>query len=334
MRRSSIFQLLIVTLLVAASGSAVAQTYGVGVSSSTPDLGKVASAASGDTVFRIAPSTGAITKLSGSGARVSTASSRATVTISCGNDNACNSDDVYIRIGSASVTKRAKALTNFTVSMGTATLKAAATGTDPINFRIGPIGKNSSKTFYVGGDFPIAGDSSGSATGNATASFYVWADDVNPPNGSQSGSGTAVANIFRSISLAKTSDLAFGRIVKPVSGGAVTVALAASDATRTVPAGVAWMNLPVSTRAAYSISGEGGQTVAITVPSTFTMAGPSSSSLTVTTNTFIVGGNSLLSSILGNAGSLNFFVGGSFPISPTTRNGTYSGTFAVTVAYN
>ncbi|MCR5880546.1 DUF4402 domain-containing protein [Phenylobacterium sp. J367] len=303
------------------------------MSSSTPSLGEVASAASGDTVFRIAPSTGAITKQSGNGARVSTGTSRATVTISCGNDNACNNDDVYIRVGAGSVTGRAKALTNFTVSMGTATLKTAASGTNPINFRIGPIGKNSSKTFYVGADFPIGADGTGS-TGNATASFYVWADDVNPPNGSQSGSGTAVATVFRSLSLTKNSDLAFGRIVKPVSGGAVTVGLAAADASKTVPAGVAWLNLPLPTRASFSVSGEGGQTLAITVPSTFTMTGPSASSLTVTTNTFISGGNAQLSSILGNSGSLNFFVGGSFPISPTTRNGTYSGTFAVTVAYN
>ena len=88
MPRLSISQLVIAALLSAASGSAVAQTYGVGVSGSTPNLGEVASGASGLTYFDVSPSTGAITKSSGLGARVSTGTSRATVTISCNNTNA------------------------------------------------------------------------------------------------------------------------------------------------------------------------------------------------------------------------------------------------------
>jgi hypothetical protein len=332
-RRSSISQLLIAALFCALAGSAAAQTYGVGVSGSQPNLGEVASAASGTTVFRVTASTAAVSRLSGAGQRVSFGTTRATVTISCGTPNACNTDDVYIRIGAGSTTGRGRALTNFNVSMGTAVLKSGPTGTNPINFRIGPIGKNSSKTFYVGADFPIAGDESGSGTGAASASFYVWADDVSTPDGSQSGSGTAVATVFRSLAMTKTSDLTFGRIVRPVTGAGGAVSLAASNAARSAPAGVAWLNLPIPTRAAYTVTGEGGQTLAISVPANFTMTGPSGSTVTVTTNSNVVA-TPTLSSILGNAGSYSFFVGGSFPVTPATSNGAYTGSFTVTAAYN
>lgn len=331
--KTSIAQLSIAALLLACAGGAAAQTLGVGVSGSTPNLGKVASAASGNTVFRVAPSTGSITKLSGSGARVTTGTSRATVTVSCGNQNACASTQVNVRIGSGSWSGRGRQLTNFTVSMGTATQAVAPTGTDPINFRIGPVGKNSSKTFYVGADFPIAGDDSGSGTGSASSAFYVWvAAAPNTPNGSISASGTALATAFRSISLAKTADLYFGRIVRPLSGSG-TVGLAASNAAKTYPVGVAWMNLPQATRAAYTVTGEGGQTMSINIPSSFNMTGPLSSTLTVTTNNNLTA-TPTLSSILGNSGTYSFFVGGSFPISSSTQSGVYSGTFTVTVAYN
>lgn len=312
---------------------AAAQTFGVGVTSSTPDLGDVASAASGTTTFRISPSTGTISKLSGSGGRVSTGTSRATVTVTCGNQNACNTDSVNVKIGSGSSTGRAGQMTNFTVAMGTASQTVATSGTNPITFRIGPIGKNASKTFYVGGDVPIVGDGA-TATGAAMASFYVWiAESPTTPTGAISDSGEAVANVFRSISLAKNSDLAFGRIVRPLSGVGGTIALAASNAAKTYPAGVAWMNLPVASRASYTVTGEGGQTMAITIPSSFTMTNADGSSLTVTTNNNL-GVTPTLSSILGNSGTYSFFVGGSFPISPTTDSGAYSGAFTVTVAYN
>jgi hypothetical protein len=334
MRTASITQLLIAAALVFCSTGAAAQTYGVGVSSNTPNLGEVASAASGNTTYRISASSGAISKISGSGARVSIGSSRATVTISCGNSGSCNTKDVNVRIGAGSTSGRGRSLTNFTVAMGTAVLETAPTGTNPISFQIGPIGRNNSKTFYVGADFPIAGDESGLPTGSAYASFYVWVDDApNTPNGSQADSGEAVATVFRSLSVTKTSDLSFGRIVKPVSGAGGAVSLAASNAARSYPAGVAWLNLPVPTRAAYTVTGEGGQTLSIGVPTSFNMTGPAGASLTVTTNSTLAA-SPVLSSILGNAGSLSFFVGGSIPITPTTRNGAYTGAFTVTVAYN
>src|SRR6185436_2552689 len=66
-------------------------------------LGLVATAPSGDTVFRINPASGGVTVQSGAGRRVSTSSARALVTVSCkpdnGGDNACANDNVRVRIG-------------------------------------------------------------------------------------------------------------------------------------------------------------------------------------------------------------------------------------------
>ena len=67
------------------------------------DLGSVASGASGDTVFRINPSTGTVTVQSGSGRRLSTNSVRSEARVICKpsrpDDNACNTENVSIRIG-------------------------------------------------------------------------------------------------------------------------------------------------------------------------------------------------------------------------------------------
>ncbi|WP_374468531.1 DUF4402 domain-containing protein [Phenylobacterium sp.] len=334
MRAASITQLLIAATLVLWGGGAAAQTYGVGVTSNTPNLGRVASAASGNTVFRVNPSSGLVTRVSGSGARIDTGATRATVTISCGSTNACNTDNVNVRIGASGTGGRGRALTNFTVAMGTASLVTAPSGTNPINFRIGPIGKNSSKTFYVGADFPIAGNDSGSASGAAFSAFYVWADDApNTPTGNQADTGEAVATVFRPLAISKISDLSFGRIVKPVSGTGGVVGLAAANSGRSFPPGVTWLNLPAPGRATYTVTGEGGQMLSINIPPSFTMVGPSGSSLTVTTDD-TAPTSPVLSAVSGTGGSYTFYVGGSFPITPTTRNGGYTGTFNVTVSYN
>ena len=58
-----------VLLAALASSPASAQLITiVSVDAGTPNLGTVASAASGDTVFRVAPDTGQVTRLSGAGA--------------------------------------------------------------------------------------------------------------------------------------------------------------------------------------------------------------------------------------------------------------------------
>lgn len=306
-----------------------AQTYGVGTSG--PAFGNVASAASGDTSYTINASTGAVTRNSGSGARVSTGTANATITITCGNTSSCNTKTVNVKVGSnGTISGRAKAITAFTASSGTATV-SALTGTNPITFTLSAIGQNSSKTFKLGTTFIIEGDDGGHAVGSAASGYYVSAvasPNVPPSFGTN---GNLTATVFRSMSMSKTSDLSFGRIVRPVSGSG-SVSLAAANNARS-SSSVVWMTSPASTRAAYTVTGEGGKAISISVPATFVMQNPVGDTITVTTNNNVAV-SPTLSSIAGQTGTYSFFVAGGFPVNSTTAPGAYTGTFTVTAAYN
>ena len=301
------------------------------ISVTPPHLGQVAAAASGNTVFRVDAATGAVTKVSGSGARVSTNSALATVVVSCGTKSGCDRQNINIKIGNIGTPSgRLGSLSNFTVAMGSATLVGSVSGTNPISFTIGPLGKHSSATFYIGMDMTVGGNDSGGATGNATSAFYVYV----APQGHTPISGLtnqATATVFRPISVTKSSDLNFGTIVRPGSGSG-TVTIDADTGVRSFAGGVLATPNNAASRAGYVVSGEGGQAFSITVPPSIVMT-KGASSLTVTT-TATHTGSQVLSSAIGSAGGYGFGVGGSFPVTSTTATGTYTGSFTVTVNYN
>ncbi len=308
--------------------SAQAQAFGIGVTGSSPNLGNIAAAVSGDTVFRVTPS-GEISKLSGDGARVSAGSSTVTVTVTCGNQNDCNSRTLTGTISSVgSPTGRAGSLTNFDVAGQTV---ASESGSNTRTFTFGPIGKNGAKTFTVGMDFPIKGDNSGQSSGPASASFAITLT----PNGkgnTVSTTGAATATVLRSLSLQKTSDLAFGRIVRPSSGSG-TVTVSTSGQRSLSSPDIIGLPTPSTSAASYTVKGEGGRTLSINVPTSVVMTRQGGSDkLTVTTTNTISA--PALSAAMGQQGSYGFSVGGSFPISSTTAPGAYSGVFTVTAAYN
>ena len=302
------------------------------ITASSPNLGKVVSDATGDTAFRVAASGGAISVNSGGGKRVSTGTAITTVTVAC-TGGGCNGNANIQVTNVGTPTLRARALTNFTVAMGTATLVSGPTGTNPVSFTIGGIGNGGTKTFTVGGDFPIAGNDSGLATGSATSRFLV---SIVPATGgtTNTGTGTATASVSRPISLSflPAGGLAFGTAIRP-SAGSGTVTIDGTTGVRTVTGtGAIGTPSPAPARVVYTATGEGGQTISITVPATFPMTS-GANSLTVTT-TATATGSQTLSNALGSAGTFAFGVGGSFPFSTTTARGNYSGTFIVTVAYN
>jgi hypothetical protein len=146
---------------------------------------------------------------------------------------------------------------------------------------------------------------------------------------------TATGTIFQPIQLAKNSDLSFGTVVRPASGSGVVI-IAQADGARTLTgSGFLLATGPnaLAARASYTVTGEGGQTFAITVPANFNMTriGGSETIQVTLTPTATTG---LLSSTLGNTGTTTFGVGGSIPVANTTQSGAYSGTFNVIVAYN
>lgn len=151
---------------------------------------------------------------------------------------------------------------------------------------------------------------------------------------SASTTGTGSITIIRPITIAKTADLAFGTVVRPATGAGTAVVSAAG--ARTVTGGVVALSSGATpAAAAFTVSGEGGQSISVTIPATFSMVnGPDS--LTVTTSNNLTGSAAAqtLSNALGGAGTLGFTVGGSVPIASTTTTGLYSGSFTVSAAYN
>lgn len=316
------------------AASAQAQTFSVSaISAQTPNLGTVVSAASGVTVFTVAPDTGTVTRKSGGGMRITTGSTRAVVTIACGNQGQCNNAAARIRIGPAGTTVgRGRALSNFTVAGGSAQIISGPTGSSPIDFVIGPVGKNSAKTFYVGADVPIAGSDSGSATGAAAAGFYVYvaANPGVPTSGKTSG--LAVATVLRPLSVTRLSDLTFGTVVRPPAGLG-GVGLDPGNGLRSFVNGASGLVNPAPTLARFKVAGEGGRSVSIDTPSTVVMTNSANQSLTAVLVASGAGARTL-SSTKGRAGSLTFAVGGSFALSSTTPAGAYAGTFTVMVNYD
>lgn len=335
-QRANILQLLLaISALLLTSLLAVGDAradWSAGITGSRPNLGNVASGVSGDTVFQVAASTGSISKVSGAGDRVSSGSSLVTVTVACGNVGFCNNDPLDVTVtATGSPTGRARTLTSFTAAPGTGTLtNINGSGTSTLTFTLGAIGKNSSKTFHVGMNFPIAGNDSGLPTGAAQSSFLVT---VQPPGNSPpiNLAGTGVVTVYRALQMSKTSDLNFGRVVRPISGSG-TVAVNALTGLRTLSGAVGGLPIPSPTRASYSLIGEGGRTLSISVPATFDMTGPNGV-LTVTTTTSVFG-TPTLSAILGLEGTYTFHVGGSFPVTDSTPSGLYTGVFNVSVSYN
>lgn len=322
------FALLLIVVMVP---PASAQNYG-SPTFAGGSMGNVASAVTGQTTFRISSSTGVVAVQSGSGGRISTGAAQVTVTVSCGNQAACATDRPIVTINSSgSLVGRAAALTNFTATAGTATFFSGPTGTNPVTITLNPIGQNANKSFTIGFDFPInATGTTGSASSGYTVGITRNGGGV---GGSGSGSSSATANVFRAVTITKTSDIVFGKIVKP-STGTGSVSLTASGVRSVTGTGSFAFASPMPTSATFSVSGEGAQAITVTIPTSFTMTS-GANTLTVTTVS-TGGGVQTLSGTLGNSGSppTAITVGGSFPISSTTPSGTYSGTFNVTVQYN
>ncbi|MFC5344414.1 DUF4402 domain-containing protein [Brevundimonas staleyi] len=151
---------------------------------------------------------------------------------------------------------------------------------------------------------------------------------------SASTTGTGSITIIRPLTITKNADLKFGTVVRPGTGSGTAVVSAAG--VRSVTGGVVGLASGDTPQASqFTVAGEGGQSISVTIPATFTMAN-GSDTLTVTTNNNLTGsaGSQTLSNALGAAGTLVFNVGGTVPVASTTTTGAYTGTFTVSAAYN
>jgi len=297
----------------------------VSVDAAVPDIGTVASATNGDTIFRIAADSGAVTRLSGVGARTSSGTTRGHVTVTCtGSDTCASASDTVTITGFGSPSGRALALTNFTIAAGVnpPTL-GTPTGTGTVSFTVSGIPRDEVRDFYIGADLGIA------ATGNSGAATSGFV--ISLPAGSMNGS--AHANVLRPISLSKVSDLSFGSIAAPSSGTATVTFSAVDAALEVTGAGARALSGTSATLAQYTVTGEGGQSFSIdmNVETPVMLNGPGSLSVMLNSN---ADASPVLSGSAGAEGSYSFRVGGSFSLSHDAPAGAYSGNFVVTVLYN
>ena len=140
--------------------------------------------------------------------------------------------------------------------------------------------------------------------------------------------------MIRPVTITKAADLKFGTVVRPTSGtGTAVVSAAGARSVTSGVVGLASGDTPAA--AAFTVAGEGGHSVSVTIPATFTMVN-GAESLTVTTSNSLTGSaaSQTLLNALGSAGSLAFTVGGSVPVASTTTTGAYTGSFTVSAAYN
>ncbi len=145
-----------------------------------------------------------------------------------------------------------------------------------------------------------------------------------------STSASGSATIIRPITIAKTADLQFGRVVLPSTGSATVVIANTAD---TVATGTAvGLTGIATTRGKFAIGGESAQAINITV-GTLTMTGPAASTLAVTLSPDKASGAALSGAVIGSAGSLTLNVGGTVTLPSTQTPGTYSGSFTVNVGY-
>jgi hypothetical protein len=149
-----------------------------------------------------------------------------------------------------------------------------------------------------------------------------------------STTGTGSITVIRPLAITKNADLKFGTVVRPSTGSGTVIVSAAG--ARTVTGSVVGLNSGDTPQAAqFTVDGEGGQSVSVTIPATFSIAN-GADSLTVTTSNNLTGSAAAqtLSNALGSAGSLVFKVGGTVPVASTTTTGLYTGSFTVAAAYN
>jgi hypothetical protein len=139
---------------------------------------------------------------------------------------------------------------------------------------------------------------------------------------------TGSVTIIRPLTVTKSTDLAFGTIVKPATGTG-TVSIANNSTTVSATDGAVSLT-GTGTHAIFTANGEGGQAVNVTVGSLTMANGASNIAVTLSPD---VSGATTLSGALGGAGSKTVNIGGSFTVPSALPTGAYTGTFDVTVAY-
>ena len=150
----------------------------------------------------------------------------------------------------------------------------------------------------------------------------------------------AGAVLITAMGITETAPMHFGsNVLLDATGG--TVVLPSNSTTRSYTGQVATSAAtPIATNAAYSVTGTGLETYALTLPTTTTVTHTSVSSgtytmdITLMTARFNGAGSDAITSTLASDGTDSFTLGGTLTVQAAQVGGIYAGTFDVTVDYN
>jgi len=149
----------------------------------------------------------------------------------------------------------------------------------------------------------------------------------------------AGAVLITAMGISETAPMHFGsNLMTDASGG--TIILPPNSTNRSYTGGLATSSAtPVATNAAYSVTGTGLETYAITLPTTTTVTtdgGGANKTMDITSMLAFVASESAIAvtGTLDASGDDSFTLGGTLTVQANQVGGVYAGTFDVTVDYN
>lgn len=134
-------------------------------------------------------------------------------------------------------------------------------------------------------------------------------------------SASATATILSPITVTKTADLAFGKIIAAASADTVTISAAGA-----LTCGSALTCSGTTSAAAFNVAGSAGEVVTLSSDANVTLSDGASHTMTSTLST-----SASTLTLAGGAGS--FTVGGVLSVGANQFAGAYTGNFNVTVNY-
>lgn len=158
------------------------------------------------------------------------------------------------------------------------------------------------------------------ALGAATLATAAFAAS---PSSAQSATGDASVQILQALTVTKTADLDFGKVLP--SGSAATVAIA-ENGSRTCGTGLSCFG--ATSASAFNVTGSAGEVVSVSIDTpTITLSDGGSNSMSVALATST-------SSLSLGRGAGSFNVGGTLSVGANQAAGRYAGQFTVSVNYN
>lgn len=141
--------------------------------------------------------------------------------------------------------------------------------------------------------------------------------------GAQAASTTAgaTASILSPVSVTKSADLAFGKIVAGAASSTVTLTSAGG-----FTCGTGLTCYGTHGAAAFNVAASSGETVTVAADSSVTLSDGGSNTMVATLSPSVT-------TIALTTGTGNFSVGGELTVGASQAAGAYAGTFAVTVDY-